>query len=439
MSTVLFTPDPISPRPPDHPLRSFVSEEMHIRKLPPLTSPARIIQYVMQEGENAAARGADHIRRLMRRHGLGDAEIGRYFVCRIGGFDLVFEAHNEFCTYILVATDRTAPLTATDLAPAFPLEWLAGLPGRIIQATQIAFLAQSAPPPSEADLTRYFHSNNLVSCDLAGGKARLWSDFDLHDDGFGRLLLADRGLRGHEASDLIQRLLEQGHYRNMALLGLPEAQRLTPEITCLEQKLANLTSDIAERRQEDDPLLQEISDLSADLARLVTATRYRMSASRAYAQLSNDRLSSLEILKIPGYQSLTDFTERRLMPATRTCESFSRRLEELSQRASWTSALLRTRVETALERQNRNLLRSMNQRAEAQLRLQHTVEGLSAVAISYYAVGLIGHAAEGIRVLLPSFPAESIGSLSVIPVIAAIWIALRRIRQRLSPREQPRL
>ena len=57
--------------------------------------------------------------------------------------------------------------------------------------------------------------------DFGGGKARLWSDFDLHEDGFGRLIVADRGLLRSEPSNLLQRLLEQGHYRNMALLGLP--------------------------------------------------------------------------------------------------------------------------------------------------------------------------------------------------------------------------
>ena len=432
MSDLLFVPGPIFPRPPDHPLRGFLSEEMHVRKLPPLTSPARIVQYVMQGGANNVAQGAAHVGRLMAHHGLPSCEVGRFSVCRLGEFDFVFEAHSEFCAYILIAPGRADPLTVDELAAIFPPGWLADMPGQVVQATQIAYLAQTTPDPGQAELDSYFQAPNLVACDLADGKARLWSDFDLHEDGFGRLIVADRGLQGQEASDLVQRLLEQGHYRNMALLGLPEAQRLTPEVTRLEQRLADLITAIAEPRQEDDDtLLQEISGLSAELARLVAATRYRMSASRAYAQLSNDRLRSIDVRRISGYQSLADFTERRLMPATRTCDSFSNRLEELSQRTAWTSSLLRTRVNTALEQQNRNLLHSMNQRAEAQLRLQHTVEGLSAVAISYYAVGLIGHAAQGIHELLPSFPAEAIGGLSVVPVIIVIWFALQRIRRRL--------
>ena len=142
---------------------------------------------------------------------------------------------------------------------------------------------------------------------------------------------------------------------------------------------------------EDDKLLDELTYLSAELARLVAETRYRMSATRAYAQLSSDRLASLRIGAVRGHQTLVDFTERRLTPAVRTCDSFSARLEDLSQRAAWTSELLRTRIDIALAKQNRDLLTSMDQRTHLQLRLQQTVEGLSVVAISYYLVALVGY------------------------------------------------
>ncbi|MCB1405337.1 MAG: DUF3422 family protein, partial [Rhodobacteraceae bacterium] len=50
-------------------------------------------------------------------------------------------------------------------------------------------------------------------------------------------------------------------------------------------------------------------------------------------------------------------------------------------------------VEVARSAQNQSLLQSMDRRADLQLRLQHTVEGLSVVAISYYAVGLMANLA----------------------------------------------
>jgi uncharacterized membrane-anchored protein len=266
-----------------------------------------------------------------------------------------------------------------------------------------------------------------VICDVADGAARIVSDFRLHADGYGRLLVLDRDLAGDEPAQLILRLQELGNYRNMALLGLPLAQHLTPAVTGLETRLAELTRAVSERLSEDDQLLDELTYLSAELARLVAETRYRMSATRAYAQLSMDRLASLRIGLVRGHQTLADFTERRLMPAVRTCDSFSTRLEDLSQRAAWTSELLRTRIDIALAKQNRDLLTSMDRRTHLQLRLQQTVEGLSVVAISYYLVALVGYVTGAI----PGLRHDLAMAAAVPLVLGGVTVALLRLRRRL--------
>lgn len=56
----------------------------------------------------------------------------------------------------------------------------------------------------------------------------------------------------------------------------------------------------------------------------------------------------------------------------------------LSTRLESTTGLLRTRVEVNLQSQNHLLLASVDRRATAQLRLQHNVEGLSVVVLTYY-------------------------------------------------------
>jgi uncharacterized membrane-anchored protein len=89
--------------------------------------------------------------------------------------------------------------------------------------------------------------------------------------------------------------------------------------------------------------------------------------------------------------------------------------------------LLRTRVEVERSAQNQQLLESMNQRADMQLRLQKTVEGLSVVAISYYAVSLAAY------LLYPLAEAVGLsrGMLTagvVLPVVLAVWWMIRRIR-----------
>jgi uncharacterized membrane-anchored protein len=216
----------------------------------------------------------------------------------------------------------------------------------------------------------------------------------------------------------------------MALLGLPVAQEGFARLDVLEGRLSALTRLIAEESSDAAALLHELSGLSAELAALIAATRYRMSASAAYGRLVQDRLQSLKVRPVRGYPTLEDFTDRRLAPALRTCASFQERLDDLAGRAEWSSALLRTRIETALSAQNRDLLASMDRRAKAQLRLQQTVEGLSVVAISYYALGLFSYAVKPLVHLAPGLQPEWVTALAVPAIAVGVWLGLRRIRRR---------
>lgn len=401
---------------------------MHVRRLPVLHSPCRLMQVLTVLGEHGAQLSHAHIAAIAASHGLMVAERAKYATFEIGDTVIVWERHTEFASYTFCRLGSfDAPFDpAVFDAVATPV--LADMPGQIIRATQIAMLPPDAAAPDKPQLDDWFEREALIVCDTVGGKARVLSDFRLHDDGFGRLLIVDQGLEGDEASQLIQRVQELGNYRNMALLGLPLAQQLTPEVSRLEQRLATLTKSVSERVSSDDDLLDELTYLSAELARLAAETRYRMSATRAYAQLSSDRLQALAVTPVRGYQTLTDFTERRLIPAVRTCDSFSARIEDLQQRAAWTSELLRTRIDIALAKQNRDLLASMNRRTQLQLRLQQAVEGLSVVAISYYLVALIGYVVKA----APGIDHERTMALIVLLIAAGVAIGMRFLRKRLA-------
>jgi uncharacterized membrane-anchored protein len=411
----------------NHAQRAALSEEMHVRRLPRFAAPCRLVQIVTVMGEAAADDARRHIEALAARGRVIVPIAAKYAVLALDGIVLVWERHTEFATYTLLREGAFAtPFDPAHFEPHLSAV-LAEMPGEIVRATQLALAKDSGAELPETADGDWFAREAMVVCDVAGGAARIMSDFRLHPDGYGRLLLLDRGLAGDESAQLVQRLQELGNYRNMALLGLPVAQRLTPAVSALESRLAELTRAVSERTTEDDQLLDELTFLSAELARLMAETRYRMSATRAYAQLTTDRLGALQIGPLRGYQTLADFTERRLMPAVRTCDSFSARLEDLSQRAAWTSELLRTRIDIALAKQNRDLLTSMDRRTDLQLRLQQTVEGLSVVAISYYLVSLIGYATGAFHGL-----SHELTMAAAVPlVLAAVTLAMLRVRRRL--------
>jgi len=71
----------------------------------------------------------------------------------------------------------------------------------------------------------------------------------------------------------------------------------------------------------------------------------------------------------------------------------------------------------------------MNRRADLQLRLQQTVEGLSVAAVTYYIVGLIGYAARGLRAVGLRVNPELAMAASIPMVIFAVWLGIRRIHK----------
>lgn len=411
----------------NHPLRASLSEEMHLRRLPTFAAPYRLVQVVTVLGEASTGDARAHIETLAKTGRELVPISAKYGVLEFGKFVLVWERHTEFATYTLLCPGGAAASFDPELFEPTLSTILVDMPGETVRATQVALVADPSPDRIPPALEQWFAPDAIIACEVADGLARIMSDFRINPDGFGRLLVLDRGLDRDEPAQLILRLQELGNYRNMALLGLPVAQRLTPAVTQLETRLAELTHDVSERASEDDKLLDELTFLSAELARLAAETRYRMSATRAYAQLSTDRLASLRIAPIRGFQTLADFTERRLMPAVRTCDSFSARIEDLLQRAAWTSELLRTRIDIALAKQNRDLLTSMDSRTHLQLRLQQTVEGLSVVAISYYMVALAGY----VLAAIPGLRHDIAVAVSVPIILAFVAFSLSRLRRRL--------
>ena len=105
----------------------------------------------------------------------------------------------------------------------------------------------------------------------------------------------------------------------------------------------------------------------------------------------------------------------------------------MSSRSIRAANLLRTRVDVERSAQNQALLESMDRRSDLQLRLQRTVEGLSVVAISYYAVSLVGY------LLYPVTEATGISkgmltALATLPVVALVWMLVRRLRASVEKR-----
>lgn len=415
----------------EHPDRRHVVGEMHLRRFSPLALPAQVVQFALildDEERHAEARAladwpADWlVEEARHREGLWSDEIR-----------MSWERHSEASTATLTLTgDAASPLSWShpeDHERCRAIAWLEALPGRVIRATHVMLVADEAAAAPLVDRAE-FRASHLVSCHVAGG-ARMWSDFRIHDDGYGRLVIAANGLEPGDLARCVQRLQELGNYRNMALLGLPVAQAGWTAIDAIERRLEDTARRLHGNEQSDDDMLADLSALTATRLALVGDCDFRMSATAAYAQIVTDRLMELDAHPIAGFPSLPDFIGRRFHPAMRTCSAFSARLRLIGERTTQFTALLRTRIETHIEHQNARLLASMDRSARMQLRLQHLVEGLSAVAIGYYALGLLSYMLKALEKVDHRFSATLLLGIAAPVLPALMFLIMGRLRKRV--------
>jgi uncharacterized membrane-anchored protein len=185
-------------------------------------------------------------------------------------------------------------------------------------------------------------------------------------------------------------------------------------------------------------LLNELTLLAAESEAMAAVSAYRFGASRAYAEIVTQRLRIIKEVPSGTMPTIESFLERRMAPAMRTCATTVERQADLSRKLTRATNLLRTRVDVELERQNRDLLATMNERARMQLRLQQTVEGLSVAAIGYYVVSLFGYFAKGLKSahMLP-VDVEVATALFVPVALLLVWWAVRGIRRRSTDKPTP--
>lgn len=415
-----------------HPLRAEVLGEVHARPFTALETPCRILHFAFDtlSEERAHADRAGLAAFCVHRGLPQPLPRQKHHRVVVDGLTLRWEQHSEFTTYTweLPAGDAAKPFEPPASALAAPMAWLPQ-PGPVLVAVDLQLLAAEG---ADELPQRLFDRASLAMAENADGTALFATDFQPDADGFVGILVIDRGLGRERAGALVQRLLETETYRALALLGLPEAQRLAPSIRGIETQLAAVTEQMqrTESLSANHHLLEVLTALAAELEAGAAASLFRFGASRAYAEIVQLRLQTIGERPAARFPTWTSFLARRMAPAMRTCVTMEERQANLSRKLARAANLLRTRVDVELERQNRDLLESMNERTRLQLQLQATVEGLSVAAISYYVVGLFGYLAKGAHDA--GLPVEPSWATAVAVPIAMllVWWVVRRIRRR---------
>ncbi len=418
----------------DHPLRYELANELHARPFPSLEVPCRAVYLAIKRQSDAASRdrGQDlaHLIDLLDRHGAQHPKPdARHYAGRIGKAEIKWELHTEFVTYtaFIPGLGQTA-FDPRDFA-VFPEDWLEAMPGVRMTSAMIRIVDRPADAAQiRSELGEWFVTDSIAVSSMLDGGLVAAGDFRIDPAGHQRFaVFVNPEVGAQRVGRVVQRICEIEVYKTMAMLGFTRVSAIGTELTRIDENLTRLSTEMTHGDAPEEEVLKALLGVSAELETVQAQSAFRLSATAAYEALVNQRIAVLREERFEGRQTFREFMARRFEPAMRTVKSSEKRLADMSARAMRAGELLRTSVEVKRSAQNQEILASLDKRADQQLQLQTTVEGLSVVAISYYAVSLVGY------LLYPV--AEAVGvskgtltALAVIPVALLVWFGIRRIR-----------
>ena len=421
----------------DHPLRYDLANELHARPFPTMQSPSTVIYLAVKQPNEAVHRDRaldlQHLKALLDRHGAAHPQPGAtHHSAQLGRYMLKWEQHTEFVSYTLSGEGISKRAFDPADFDVFPSDWLEQAPGQRVTSLMIRILPRPENKRIKAALRDWFVPESLAVAEVLDDSAVVAGDFRIDPAGHMRFaLFANAATGSQRIGRLVQRLCEVETYRAMSMLGFSRARGLHPDIGALDSHLSEMMAEMTSDTVPAEQTLTQLLTVSAELEAMAARSAFRFGATGAYEALVNQRISLLREQRHEGFQTFTEFMLRRYEPAMRTVKSTEKRIATLADRARRGGELLRTRVDVERSAQNQALLASMDRRADLALRLQHTVEGLSVVAISYYAVSLASYLAYPLAQALGQSKGMTTAMIT-LPVVGLVWWSIQRAKKKLS-------
>lgn len=420
----------------DHPLRYPMANELHARPFPTVRAPSRAAYLALKPADNGAGRDREadrsHLIALLDRFGAQHPQPdATHYSGQIGKHMLKWESHTEFVTYTIFGEGvAERPFDAATFA-VFPQDWLDAAPGVRITSALIRVETAAGDDGILDKVADWFVPESLAISRVLDDGLVVAGDFRIDVGGHMRFAVFARPETGmRRTGRVVQRLCEIETYKAMSMLGLAMVRDLGPKMGDIDARLTKLLSDMTGTDAQPDVVLQELLTASAELENTIAQTSFRFGATGAYETIVNQRIGVLREDRFEGRQTFGEFMMRRYDPAMRTVNSTETRLQAMSNRAQRASDLLRTRVDVERSAQNQGLLTSMDKRADLQLRLQKTVEGLSVVAITYYAVNLVLYVLGPLEKMY-GVPKAMMAAVATPMVLIGVWLMVERIRKHM--------
>ncbi|MDC1480988.1 DUF3422 domain-containing protein [Ascidiaceihabitans sp.] len=417
----------------DHPLRFKVANELHTRPFPIMEAPCTAAFIALKQKGDSATRDPQqefaHLVELLDRHGAPHPQPNAtHYYGQIGKNLLKWEQHTEFVTYTVFNEGLDPRPFENEVFSSFPNDWLANAPGQRVTSVSLRIETTDDRDRISQHVKDWFVPESLAISSVLDDAAVVAADFRIDPMGHQRFAIFPKGQTGgRRLGRIVQRLCEIETYKAMSMLGFSHAQNMGKQLNELDRQLTDLMGSMRSSDADAETTLHALLGIASEMETLSAQGSFRFGATGAYSAIVSQRIAALREERFHGRQSFAEFMMRRYEPAMRTVNSTELRLDALSSRSTRAANLLRTRVDVERSAQNQALLTSMDRRSDQQLQLQRTVEGLSVVAISYYAVSLAAYLLDPMGNVV-GLSKGMMTALITLPVVALVWLILRRIR-----------
>ncbi|MCH1542324.1 MAG: DUF3422 domain-containing protein [Alphaproteobacteria bacterium] len=386
-----------------------VTDELNARPFPRFALPTAIFRLCLS-GDKAF----DGLRDILSDSltGIDWDNEGQSRLIRARHQDVQFniERHTEFVSLTII--DERAQ--SGSAAQYLPSDWLEKNRGEVVVAVDCQCSMRGTAREGWTCASR-----------LENGLADGFFDFKVAEDGHTKIALdfaPDSDVR--DVGRIALQVVEIETYRSFAAIGLNRARAAQAQLADIA---ARVPPSISAAGSADGERFELLSQLTGELEDVWRRTSFRFAACTAYWDLVTARLASLQEQAFDSRITIGGFLERRLQPAIATYQSTERRRHDLAEQISAMTGLLQTRIELDMQQQNADLLASLNHSAARQLRLQHTVEGVSTVAISYYLVNLLRAPADWVLARQPALDPLIVNMALVAITVPLVWLTIRRL------------
>jgi uncharacterized membrane-anchored protein len=421
--------------------RDLIWKELHARPYVRFAGPAHVFHFAFLTNDGPEISDHPGLNALRQSIGLQPTyETDRHAIYtaqvpRLGRLVVAWERHTDFLACTLFLYDLEIPFVpfGIDCGLLLPAGFFESFGAPPLVATRFAIGSKDQMPDTLDGLSPLFEGHTVNGSQVMAGRAEVYSGYRVHDDSFGRIAIIVHQMSPQDLGRTVERLLVIEDSYHLALLSLPLARTLKSDLSQWEDHLVRQMEALrrADSMEQKRAVLDSLLELAAEVESLRAKVFSQFARSSASVSLLQGRLRELREGKIEHVLRLSRFLMRRLSPAAQTHHTVLQRLTHLSERIDRGADLLRTSIDLNVAEQNKRLLESVDRRARLQLELQHAVEGLSVVILTYYTLGLIGHILNGAHRLGLNLDPEIALAVAAPILLLAFWGLIAVIRRRL--------